>query len=179
MENIKKSKSDYKIKLIFKFLIGFVFILNLFLLVEVQDYISVYNTIHLIIIIPLVLLFSLKLPKDYGKGKNNKNSDNERKYKAGRKLLEMTHKLTESKYIDDYGVGDYINISKLKSYYFSKYKINGLTIDEFYELVQLLKDLKIISDDIEYSNLILNKITYSRVDSSLQKYDDFYKIILT
>ena len=91
----------------------------------------------------------------------------------------MTHKLTESKYIDDYGVGDYINISKLKSYYFSKYKINGLTIDEFYELVQLLKDLKIISDDIEYSNLILNKITYSRVDSSLQKYDDFYKIILT
>lgn len=175
MENIKKSKSEYKIKLIFKFLIGFVFILNLFLLVEVQDYISIYNTIHLIIIIPLILLFGLNLPKLI----NNKNTDNERKYKAGRKLLKIIHNLTESKYIDDYGVGDYINISKLKSYYFSKYKINGLTIDEFYELVQLLKDLKIISDDIEYSNLILNKITYSRVDSSLQKYDDFYKIILT
>lgn len=175
MENLKKSKSEYKIKLIFKFLIGFVFILNLLLLVEVQDYISVYNTIHLIIVIPLVLLFSLKLPKLI----NNKNTDNERKYKAGRKLLKIIHNLTESKYIDDYGVADYINISKLKSYYFSKYKISVLTIDEFYDFVQLIKDLKIISDDVEYSNLILNKITHSRVDSSLQKYDDFYKIILT
>lgn len=175
MENLKKSKSEYKIKLIFKFLIGFVFILNLLLLVEVQDYISVYNTIHLIIVIPLVLLFSLKLPKLI----NNKNTDNERKYKAGRKLLKIIHNLTESKYIDDYGVGDYINISKLKSYYFSKYKISVLTIDEFYEFVQLIKDLKIIYDDVEYSYLILNKITHSRVDSSLQKYDDFYKIILT
>lgn len=175
MENIKKSKSEYKIKLIFKILIGFVFILNLFLLVEVQDYISIYNIIHLIIVIPLVLLFSLKLPKLI----KNKNTDNERKYKAGRKLLKLIHNLTESKYIDDYGVGDYINISKLKSYYFSKYKINTLTIDEFYDFVQLIKDLKIISDDVEYSNLILNKITHSRVDSSLQKYDDFYKIILT
>ena len=175
MENLKKSKSEYKIKLIFKFLIGFVFILNLFLLVEVQDYISIYNIIHLIIVIPLVLLFSLKLPKLI----KNKNTDNERKYKAGRKLLKLIHNLTESKYIDDYGVGDYINISKLKSYYFSKYKINTLTIDEFYDFVQLIKDLKIISDDVEYSNLILNKITHSRIDSSLQKYDDFYKIILT
>lgn len=175
MENLKKSKSEYKIKLIFKFLIGFVFILNLFLLVEVQDYISIYNTIHLIIIIPLILLFSLNLPKLI----NKKNTDNERKYKAGRKLLKIIHNLTESKYIDDYGVGDYINISKLKSYYFSKYKINTLTIDEFYDFVQLIKDLKIISDDVEYSYLILNKITHSRVDSSLQKYDDFYKIILT
>lgn len=175
MENLKKSKSEYKIKLIFKFLIGFVFILNLLLLVEVQDYISVYNTIHLIIVIPLVLLFSLKLPKLI----NNKNTDNERKYKAGRKLLKIIHNLSESKYIDDYGVGDYINISKLKSYYFSKYKISVLTIDEFYEFVQLIKDLKIIYDDVEYSYLILNKITHSRVDSSLQKYDDFYKIILT
>jgi len=175
MERLKKSKSEYKIKLIFKFLIGFVFILNLFLLVEVQDYISIYNTIHLIIIIPLILLFGLNLPKLI----NNKNTDNERKYKAGRKLLKIIHNLTESKYIDDYGVGDYINISKLKSYYFSKYKISDLTIDEFYDFVQLIKDLKIICDDIEYSHLILNKITHSRVDSSLQKYDDFYKIILT
>lgn len=175
MENLKKSKSEYKIKLIFKFLIGFVFILNLFLLVEVQDYISIYNIIHLIIVIPLVLLFSLKLPKLI----KNKNTDNERKYKAGRKLLKIIHNLTESKYIDDYGVGNYINISKLKSYYFSKYKISDLTIDEFYDFVQLIKDLKIISDDVEYNNLILNKITHSRVDSSLQKYDDFYKIILT
>lgn len=142
-----------------------------------------YILLTLIIVVEFAIIYlNNSIAKNDNEFVQYTNNDIVRKYKIGRKLLESLF-LTSNGIDKGDGVEYYTTINKAKYSYITK--LENLTWDDVTELYNLYIDLDILDrgyikkkDESDETGVLTNTFQVLNIKSALERYDQFYNVIL-